>query len=330
MFKNMSNSERSQNTITDTQPSGIRGPIDTEVQMDGPMSQQPIMNETLTSQTLQREPTLGVTRAQQLMSIVKDENKTLEEVNLGLITKLQQNETKLVSLMSSLATKDTQLQQNKDALNKAEQVIKRLTNEMLNMRRQTDFNERQVITLKEQYQNLQSTYNLQERDIQSKVKTLESGEQLRLELRNTIEQMNSMKRLNLLEMDQEKDKYQDLLHRHSDLQRSYDSLKLMHEAKDEECLTLSTHNEIQKKQVISLQDEISSMLDKLEHIKSFYEIELEQRVQQLQNQRSNQVSQMKILQNQMRQDQVNNFKQIVQIKQECEFKAPEPVKKKDK
>lgn len=99
------------------------------------------------------------------MNIIKSENKTLEDVNLGLIGRLQQQEMKVSDLMGTIQMKDSQLDRNKDALNKAEQVIKRLTTEISNARRQNDFNERQLTMLQEQYRNLQNSYNLQEKDI---------------------------------------------------------------------------------------------------------------------------------------------------------------------
>lgn len=98
---------------------------------------------------------------------------------------------------------------------------------------------------------------------------------IRLELRKTVDQLNQIRRDHIVEFDKEKEKYQDLLHRHTALQEGFQALKMTFEAKEEECMTLHSHTEIQKQQIISLQDEISAMLDKLENIKNFYEIELE-------------------------------------------------------
>lgn len=51
----------------------------------------------------------------------------------------------------------------------------------------------------------------------------------------------------MLEMDREKERYQELLHKHTALESSFEALKLTFEAKEEECLTLQSHSEIQKK-----------------------------------------------------------------------------------
>ena len=104
----------------------------------------------------------------QLYSNMKHENSTLEQVNLGLITKLQQFETKVAALNGSLKSKDDIIAGNKDALNKAEHIIRKLTSEMENAKRATGQNERQMNTLKEQFLNLQQSYNFQEKDIMMK------------------------------------------------------------------------------------------------------------------------------------------------------------------
>ena len=47
-------------------------------------------------------------------------------------------------------------------------------------------------------------------------------------------------------MDKEKERYQELLHRYTDVEQQFNTLKLTFEAKEEECLTLHSHSEIQK------------------------------------------------------------------------------------
>lgn len=163
---------------------------------------------------------------------------------------------------------------------------------------------------------------MQEKDIQQKTQVTQTSEAIRLELRKTVDHLNQVRRDHLIEFDKEKEKFQDLLHRYTALQESFQALKLTFEAKEEECLTLHSHTEIQKQQIYSLQGEITAMLDKLENIKNFYEIELEQRTQQLQNQRSISLKQMKVMQDSMRQEQVNNFKNIVKLKQEMAIQEP--------
>jgi len=54
-----------------------------------------------------------------------------------------------------------------------------------------------------------------------------------------------MKRENILSMDIEKEKYQKLLHKHSYLEEDFSNLKMTFEAKEQECLTLQSHNQIQ-------------------------------------------------------------------------------------
>ena len=62
------------------------------------------------------------------------------------------------------------------------------------------------------------------------------------------------------------------------------------------------------------------MLDKLEHIKDFYELELDQRMQQLDNNRNVAATQLKQMQVSMRQDQVNSQKQLHKLQQEMSIK----------
>ena len=95
-----------------------------------------------------------------------------------------------------------------------------------------------------------------------------------------------MRRENILNMDIQKEKYQKLLHEHEDLQRESTGLRLSLEAKEQECMTIQSHNAIQTQQVNILQSEIATMIEKLESIKDTYETELEQKDVQLQNTRN--------------------------------------------
>ena len=45
-------------------------------------------------------------------------------------------------------------------------------------------------------------------------------------------------------MDIEKEKYQTLLYKFNDLEKEHQNLKLTYEAKEQECLTLQSHNQI--------------------------------------------------------------------------------------
>lgn len=54
-----------------------------------------------------------------------------------------------------------------------------------------------------------------------------------------------MRREHMLEMDEQKEKYQTLLHDHGDLERQLTALQLTFEAKEQECQTLQSHNAIQ-------------------------------------------------------------------------------------
>lgn len=81
----------------------------------------------------------------------------------------------------------------------------------------------------------------------------------------------------MVAMDQEKEKYHDLLQSYTEMEKSFTALKLTNEAKDEECMTLHSLSTIQKTQINKLQDEITEMLDKIDNIRGQYEIELEQR-----------------------------------------------------
>ena len=66
-----------------------------------------------------------------------------------------------------------------------------------------------------------------------------------------------------------------MLHSHTELDSKFNELQLTFGAKEQECLTLESHNAIQKQQIQNLQSEITEMCDKLERIKSYYETELE-------------------------------------------------------
>ena len=72
-----------------------------------------------------------------------------------------------------------------------------------------------------------------------------------------------------------------MLHRFTDLEHAYNDLSLSFEAKDQECLTLHSHTSIQNTQISTLQDEISSMIDKLEEVRKTYEMEMESKDDQL-------------------------------------------------
>jgi len=78
---------------------------------------------------------------------------------------------------------------------------------MENMKRQTDYNDKQVNVLKSQYKNLQQSFNFQEQDLTAKKQTMVNGDQIRMELKNTIDEMNKLRRNNLVEMDTEKERY---------------------------------------------------------------------------------------------------------------------------
>ena len=87
--------------------------------------------------------------------------------------------------------------------------------------------------------------------------------------------IEKMRRDHIFEFDVEKEKYQNLLHKSTDLERDFQTLQLSLEAKEQECFTIESHNQIQSQQITHLQNEISNMIDKLEDIKNSYESELE-------------------------------------------------------
>ena len=68
---------------------------------------------------------------------------------------------------------------------------------------------------------------------------------MRIELKTATEKLTRMRREHLLAMDEQKEKYQTLLHEHTDLERQLTALQLTFEAKEEECMTLMSHNNIQ-------------------------------------------------------------------------------------
>ena len=83
------------------------------------------------------------------MNNIRAENDSLEAVNLALIEKMQQQETKIHRLGQTIADKDELLTAKTEALNKAEQVIRKMNTEVENAKRNNDFNERQMKLLKE-------------------------------------------------------------------------------------------------------------------------------------------------------------------------------------
>ena len=68
-----------------------------------------------------------------------------------------------------------------------------------------------------------------------------------------------------------------MLHKYSDIEKYHNDLLMAFKAKDQECMTLKSHTEIQNQQITTLQTEISQMIDRLEDIKVTYEQELAQR-----------------------------------------------------
>ena len=91
-------------------------------------------------------------------------------------------------------------------------------------------------------------------------------------------------------------------------------------------MTLMSHNNIQTSQITTLQTEISTMIDKLEDIKDTYETELDQREAQLQNNRNMAIKQLKNMQQAMRQDTVNNQKEVLKLRSELKIKMEKKEK----
>ena len=83
-----------------------------------------------------------------------------------------------------------QLATNAESLNKAEQVIRKLNTEVQNAERTLDYSERQMKVLKEQYRNLQLSFDRQEKDINVRGKGYLAGDTVKLEMKEMVEKMN--------------------------------------------------------------------------------------------------------------------------------------------
>ena len=83
-----------------------------------------------------------------------------------------------------------QLATNAESLNKAEQVIRKLNAEVQNAERTLDYSERQMKVLKEQYRNLQLSFDRQEKDINVRGKGYLAGDTVKLEMKEMVEKMN--------------------------------------------------------------------------------------------------------------------------------------------
>jgi len=94
-----------------------------------------------------------------------------------------------------------------------------MNTEVENAKRSNEFNERQMKLLKEQFKNMQVVYSSQEKDLQKKQRVVQEGDSIRIELKNATDKLTRMRREHLLEMDEQKEKYQTLLHEHTDLER---------------------------------------------------------------------------------------------------------------
>ena len=106
--------------------------------------------------------------------------------------------------------------------------------------------------LKEQYRNLQQSYNQQEKFIQHKEFEKGTSDTIKFELKDLTSKIESLRREKILAVDYEKEKYQTMLHRFTDLENAYNDLSLSLEAKDQECLTLHSHTSIQNTQISTL------------------------------------------------------------------------------
>ena len=71
---------------------------------------------------------------------------------------------------------------------------------------------------------------------------------------------------------------------------------------------------------MTLQNEISQMIDKLEDIKDSYENELEQKDNQLNNVKHMALKQLREMQQTMRQDTVSSHKEIMKLQEELKIK----------
>lgn len=130
-----------------------------------------------------------------------------------------------------------------------------------------------------------------------------------------------MRRQHMLELDQEKEKYAALLTKNAQTEQAFEALALKYEGKEQECMTLQSYNQIQTNQINTLQAEIASMLEKLESIKSNYEGELTQKAEHLTSTQNLALQQLKNMQQTMRQDAVNNQKEIMRLREELRVKA---------
>lgn len=80
-----------------------------------------------------------------IITKLRSDNKMLENVNEKYLDKIAQLEEKLHGVKNGeLATKETELDTTKQALTKAEHVIKKLQAELVNQRRSVNFNEHEV------------------------------------------------------------------------------------------------------------------------------------------------------------------------------------------
>jgi hypothetical protein len=67
---------------------------------------------------------------------------------------------------------------------------------------------------------------------------------VKTELKQKAEEVNKLKFAHVIEMDQQKEKYQELLHANTELDARFNELQLTFGAKEQECLTLESHNAI--------------------------------------------------------------------------------------
>jgi len=66
----------------------------------------------------------------------------------------------------------------------------------------------------------------------------DAGETVRKELRDLSDKLSSMRREHMFKMDEQKEKFMELLHKHNDLQRQHEGLQMALEVKEQECSTL--------------------------------------------------------------------------------------------
>ena len=67
---------------------------------------------------------------------------------------------------------------------------------------------------------------------------------MKFELKDLTSKIETLRREKILAVDTEKEKYQQMLHRFTDLEQVYNELSLSYEAKEQECLTLHSHTSI--------------------------------------------------------------------------------------